>query len=241
MRPRGSSLSFRRAAVAPSDPIRNDVGHRACEDLESRGRSAPQLAPTSRRWETCTGWGSGPAAPAPLGALLGTPSRASATGCGQRGPLRYARSAPRSPGFCPRSAAAVSVDRAKIDRITGGGERGDWLLSVAQPKGLGRARASVSEPLRAYAIGKIATGKLRAGPAHGIPVAILPGPEACGLETAGLLLISSCLINRLALEACASLATRNACSGVLNRLRPNPGRRQASVTPAPRLRSWLAS
>ena len=114
-------------------------------------------------------------------------------------------------------------------------------LSVAQPKGLGRARASVSEPLRAYAIGKIATGKLRAGPAHGIPVAILPGPEACGLETAGLLLISSCLINRLALEACASLATRNACSGVLGRLRPNPGRRQASVTPAPRLRSWLAS
>ena len=37
MRPRGSSLSFRRAAVAPSDPIRNDVGHRACEDLESQG------------------------------------------------------------------------------------------------------------------------------------------------------------------------------------------------------------
>jgi len=37
VRPRGSSLSFRRPAVAPSDPIRNDVGHRACEDLESRG------------------------------------------------------------------------------------------------------------------------------------------------------------------------------------------------------------
>ena len=112
-------------------------------------------------------------------------------------------------------------------------------LSVAQPKGVGRARASVSEPLRAYAIGKIATGKLRAGPAHGIPVAILPGPEACGLETAGLLLISSCLINRLALEACASLATRNACSGVLDRLGPNPGRRQAFSAPAIRLCSWV--
>ena len=37
MRPRGSSLSFRRPAVAPSNPIRNDVGHRACEDLESQG------------------------------------------------------------------------------------------------------------------------------------------------------------------------------------------------------------
>ena len=112
-------------------------------------------------------------------------------------------------------------------------------ISVAQPKGVGRARASVSEPLRAYAIGKIATGKLRAGPAHGIPVAILPGPEACGLETAGLLLISSCLINRLALEACASLATRNACSGVLDRLGPNPGRRQAFLAPAIRLCSWV--
>ena len=126
-------------------------------------------------------------------------------------------------------------------RMASDGVAGSPLISVAQPKAMGRARASVSEPLRAYAIGKIATGKLRAGPAHGIPVAILPGPEACGLETAGLLLISSCLINRLALEACASLATRNACSGVLGRLRPNPGRRQASVTPAPRLRSWLAS
>ena len=65
--------------------------------------------------------------------------------------------------------------------------------------------------------------------------------KGVGLETAGLLLISSCLINRLALEACASLATRNACSGVLDRLGPNPGRRQASVMSAPRLRSWLAS
>ena len=37
MRPRGSSLSFRRPAAAPSDPLRNDVGHRACEDLESQG------------------------------------------------------------------------------------------------------------------------------------------------------------------------------------------------------------
>ena len=47
MRPRGSSLSFRRAAVAPSDPIRNDVGHRACEDLESQGacRCAPTVLP----------------------------------------------------------------------------------------------------------------------------------------------------------------------------------------------------
>ena len=60
------------------------------------------------------------------------------------------------------------------------------------------------------------------------------------VETAGLLLISSCL-NRLALEACASLATRNACSSVLGRLGANPARRQASLTPAPRLRSWLAS
>ena len=61
-----------------------------------------------------------------------------------------------------------------------------------------------------------------------------------GLETAGLLLVSPCL-NRLALEACASLAKSNACSGVLGRLGANPARRQASVTPAPRLRSWLAS
>ena len=37
VRPRGSSLSFRRPAVAPSDPIRNNVGHRACEDLETQG------------------------------------------------------------------------------------------------------------------------------------------------------------------------------------------------------------
>jgi len=137
-----------------------------------------------------------------------------------------------------RQKPVVILITSGPDRLS---SRVSQLLSVAQPKGVGRARASVSEPLRAYAIGKIATGKLRAGPAHGIPVAILPGPEACGLETAGLLLISSCLINRLALEACASLATRNACSGVLGRLRPNPGRRQASVTPAPRLRSWLAS
>ena len=113
-------------------------------------------------------------------------------------------------------------------------------LSVAQPKGVGRARASVSEPLRQRRSGEIATGIIREA-SHGIPVAILPGRLSPDLETAGLLLISSCLINRLALEACASLATRNACSGVLGRLRPNPGRRQASVTPAPRLRSWLAS
>ena len=118
---------------------------------------------------------------------------------------------------------------------------GALLLSVAQPKGVGRARASVSEPLRTHALGKIATGNERGTVPHGIPVAILPGPEACGLETAGLLLISSCLINRLALEACASLAKSNACSSVLGRLGANPARRQASVTPAPRLRSWLAS
>ena len=41
MRPRGSSLSFRRPAVAPSDSIRNNVGHRACEDLETQGAEAP--------------------------------------------------------------------------------------------------------------------------------------------------------------------------------------------------------
>ena len=49
MRPRGSSLSFRRPAVAPSDPLRNDVGHRACEDLESRG--------ACHRRRKCTGRG----------------------------------------------------------------------------------------------------------------------------------------------------------------------------------------
>ena len=114
------------------------------------------------------------------------------------------------------------------------------LLSVAQPKGVGRARASVSRPLRQRRSGKIATGKLRGAP-HGIPVAILPDRLSPGLETAGLLLISSCLINRLALEACASLATRNACSSVLGRLGANPARKQASATPAVRLRSWLAS
>ena len=61
-----------------------------------------------------------------------------------------------------------------------------------------------------------------------------------GLETAGLLLISPCL-DRLALDPRASLATRNACSSVLGRLGANPARRQVSVTPAPRLRSWLVS
>ena len=121
-------------------------------------------------------------------------------------------------------------------------ERGDnlVLLSVAQPKGVGRARASVSEPLRMYAMMEIATGNERGTVPHEIPVAITLIAEACGLETAGLLLISSCL-NRLALEACASLAKSNACSSVLGRLGANPARRQASVTPAPRLRSWLAS
>ena len=114
------------------------------------------------------------------------------------------------------------------------------VLSVAQPKGVGRARASVSEPLRMYAIGEIATGIIRAPGAHHIPVAISPIAEACGLETAGLLLISSCL-NRLALEACASLAKSNACSSLLGRLGANPARKQASATPAVRLRSWLAS
>ena len=34
----------------------------------------------------------------------------------------------------------------------------DLQLSVAQPKGVGRARASVSEPLRTHALGEIATG-----------------------------------------------------------------------------------
>ena len=43
----------------------------------------------------------------------------------------------------------------------------------------------------------------------------------------------------LAFEACASLATRNACSGVLDRLGPNPGRRQAFSAPAIRLCSWV--
>ena len=114
------------------------------------------------------------------------------------------------------------------------------LLSVAQPKGVGRARASVSEPLRTHALGKIATGNERGTVPHGIPVAILPNAWVRDLETAGLLLISSCL-NRLALEACASLAKSNACSSVLGRLGANPARRQASVTPALRLRSWLAS
>ena len=61
-----------------------------------------------------------------------------------------------------------------------------------------------------------------------------------GLETAGLLLISPCL-NRLALEACASLAKSNACSSVLGRLGASPARKQASATPTVRLRSWLAS
>ncbi len=112
------------------------------------------------------------------------------------------------------------------------------LLSVAQPKGVGRARASVSEPLRQRRSGEIATGIVREA-SHGIPVAITAIAETCGLETAGLLLISSCLINRLALEACASLATRNACSGVLDRLGPNPGRRQAFLAPAIRLCSWV--
>ena len=35
------------------------------------------------------------------------------------------------------------------------------------------------------------------------------------------------------------LATRNACSGVLDRLGPNPGRRQAFSAPAIRLCSWV--
>ena len=77
------------------------------------------------------------------------------------------------------------------------------------------------------------------GPHLGTPIISATGPVS-GLETAGLLLISPCL-NRLALEACASLAKSNACSSVLGRLGANPARRQASVTPAPRLRSWLAS
>ena len=61
-----------------------------------------------------------------------------------------------------------------------------------------------------------------------------------GLETAGLLLISPCL-NRLALEACASLAKSNACSSVLGRLGANPARRQAYAPPALRLCSWVTS
>ena len=51
----GSSLSFRRPAVAPSDPIRNDVGHRAREDLESRGRAVTgqHLVRVRNAWERC--------------------------------------------------------------------------------------------------------------------------------------------------------------------------------------------
>ena len=113
------------------------------------------------------------------------------------------------------------------------------LLSVAQPKCVGCARASVSEPLRAQYFGAIFTG-IRWGPGpHPKTAKIAPKYPPGASETAGLLLISSCLINRLALEACASLATRNACSGVLDRLGPNPGRRQAFLAPAIRLCSWV--
>ena len=69
MRPRGSSLSFRRTVVAPPHQIRNDVGQRACKDLESRGacrRGRRYKAPLERSANSsrAPGYGGGPPPPA---------------------------------------------------------------------------------------------------------------------------------------------------------------------------------
>ena len=86
---------------------------------------------------------------------------------------------------------------------------------------------------------EIATGVVREAASHHIPVAITEIAETCGLENGWVIADLIMLINRLALEACASLATRNVCSGVVDRLGPNPARRQAFLTPAIRLCSWI--
>ena len=95
-----------------------------------------------------------------------------------------------------------------VSTLLAGWVTAEWRLSaelsVAQPKGVGRARASVSEPLRMYAMMEIATGNELGTVPHEIPVAITLIAEACGHETAGLLLFSSCL-KRLALEAWQAL------------------------------------
>ena len=63
------------------------------------------------------------------------------------------------------------------------------------------------------------------------------GPKGPGYYLSYVAVAGQLCLNRLALEACASLAKSNACSSVLGRPGANPARKQASATPAVRLRS----